>query len=183
MPRYDQSQAECHVLTFTEGILASFAHQLRIRIDSFVIDVDIEKMEVQASFDPASLHVECIIRDEDECSDLLTDEDRETIDNHIRKDILDAEFYEQILFRSTSITRTGKDHTVKGILSLVGTEKEISFPVRDHDDHQVATISLHQPDFGIKPFSTMAGTIRVKPDVRIKITVPISISEKRPISG
>jgi len=175
MPRYDESKAECYIITSTEGMLASLAHDLRIRIDRFEITVDPEKMLVEAKFDPASLHVECVIRDGEERFDILSDEDRGVIDGHISKDILDAEFYDQITFQSTSIVHSGKDYKVKGMLSLTGTVKEIEFLVRDLGDHKTAKIKLHQPDFGIKPFSTMAGTIRVKPDLNLHVSVPFHI--------
>lgn len=174
MPIYDGSKAECYVITSAEGMLASLAHELRIRIETFEIVVDPDNMVARAKFDPGSLHVECVIRDGEERFDILSDEDRAVIDGYIAKDILDAEFYESITFQSTSIVRSGKDFKVKGVLSLTGTVKEIQFVVRDLGEHKTAKIKLHQPDFGIKPYSTLAGTIRVKPDVNIHVSVPLS---------
>ena len=39
-------------------------------------------------------------------------------------------------------------------------------------DILVAEVSLHQPDFGIKPYSAMLGTLRVKPDVTVVVSLP-----------
>jgi hypothetical protein len=36
----------------------------------------------------------------------------------------------------------------------------------------VVELKLHQPDFGIKPFSAALGALRVKPDVMIRVSVP-----------
>jgi hypothetical protein len=40
--------------------------------------------------------------------------------------------------------------------------------------HFVAQVVLHQPDFGIKPYSAMLGALRIRPDVRIELSVPTS---------
>jgi hypothetical protein len=36
----------------------------------------------------------------------------------------------------------------------------------------VAEIKLHQPDFGIKPFTAALGALKVKPDVVVRVSVP-----------
>jgi hypothetical protein len=44
--------------------------------------------------------------------------------------------------------------------------------VRADGDRWVTDLKLHQPDFGIKPFSAALGALKVKPDVIIRVSVP-----------
>jgi hypothetical protein len=176
--QFDQSTAECKVFAYREGVLSSFAHDLRITVTSFVIRGDLDMKSIRAKFDAGSLHVDCVMDHGKERYDILTEENKKEIDGYIFKDILDSEFYEEITFESTSITKEGKHYLVKGILSLCGTEKEIGVKIGNGDGRQVAEATIHQPDFGIKPFSAMMGTIRVKPDVLVRVSVPLRIPQK-----
>jgi len=36
----------------------------------------------------------------------------------------------------------------------------------------VAEVPIHQPDFGIKPYSAMLGALKVKPDLVVRCSVP-----------
>ena len=70
------------------------------------------------------------------------------------------------------MTAAGDGFVVVGALTLHGTTRTLT--VRSHaaGATQVAEVTLHQPDFGIKPFSAMLGTLRVKPDLKVRVTVP-----------
>ena len=39
MALYDASNAECHIYTYKEGVLSAIAHDLKIKVTSFRIDV------------------------------------------------------------------------------------------------------------------------------------------------
>ena len=36
----------------------------------------------------------------------------------------------------------------------------------------VTVVRLHQPDFGIKPYSALLGTLKIKPEVTVRCSVP-----------
>jgi hypothetical protein len=36
----------------------------------------------------------------------------------------------------------------------------------------VAEVKIHQPDFGIKPYTAALGALKVKPDVLVRVSVP-----------
>ena len=44
--------------------------------------------------------------------------------------------------------------------------------MQQRSDRYVAEITLKQPDFGIKPFRTALGTLKVKPEVIVRVEVP-----------
>jgi polyisoprenoid-binding protein YceI len=63
---------------------------------------------------------------------------------------------------------------VKGRLEIKGKTRELSFVVRPIGPDWVCEVKLHQPDFGIKPFSAMLGAMKIKPDVDVRLSVPKS---------
>ena len=55
MPRYDASSAKVLVFTFKEGLLSAAAHDLKLEVTKFTVDV--EGTSVRAEFDATSLRV------------------------------------------------------------------------------------------------------------------------------
>jgi hypothetical protein len=49
--------------------------------------------------------------------------------------------------------------------------RRISAKASLRGDRWGAQISIHQPDYGIKPFSAMLGALKVKPKVRVRVFV------------
>jgi hypothetical protein len=70
------------------------------------------------------------------------------------------------------VTPAGDGFAIAGTLSLHGRQKRVAGTAVRTGGKLCLELTLHQPDFGIKPYSAMLGTLKVKPDVRLKITVP-----------
>lgn len=172
MKRFDQSSAKCRIFTYKEGLLSPLAHDLSINVGSFVVELDDDNM-INAVFDADSLRVESAIVEGAERPDLLSDADRKEIDKSILKDVLHADTYRKISFNSLSVRKEDSTHRVEGTLSLHGIEKVITFTVRPEGGYRVADASLHMPDFGIKPFSALFGAVRIKPDILIRVMLPV----------
>ncbi len=170
--RYDTNNARCEVFTFKEGLLSAIAHDLRIKVTGFSVEVDRAARIVEARFEAASLRVECARKADADAPDLLSPKDRGEIEHNIARDVLDAARYPEIEFRSTDIADAPGGHRVRGTLSLHGRDHDLDFTTRTEGDHETAEVTLHQPDFGIKPYSAMLGTLKVKPDVKIVLTLP-----------
>ncbi len=171
MPTYTATDAECLVFTFKEGLLSKVAHDLKIRVTSFQLSVD--ESAVKGSFDPTSLQVVCARRDGQDDQNALSDGDKAKIEQNIRKDVLEAKRHGAITFASTEVSRNGDHATVRGDLTLHGVTRAISARVTREEDWWTTEVRLHQPDFGIKPFTAMLGTLKVQPDVRVQLRVPV----------
>jgi hypothetical protein len=52
----------------------------------------------------------------------------------------------------------------------------VTVVVRKDRNRYVASARVHQPDFGIRPYTAFLGTLKVKPDVEIQILVPWPIA-------
>jgi hypothetical protein len=173
LQRLDQSSAVCEILTYKEGLLSSFAHDLRIKVTSFNIELGGIDNFIRAEFDVRSLRVECAVVDGRDRPDLLSFRDRDEINKSIITEVLDAENYPVIDLVSSSVRKDDWQYLVRGDLTVNGEKREISFTVRKEDgSHYVTDVILHLPDFGIKPFSALFGAVKIKPDILIHISIP-----------
>lgn len=171
MRKLDQDSAECFVFTYKEGLLSAVAHDLKIKVTRFQIDVDERARTVEGRFDATSLRVVCAMQNGKESKGALSAEQKREIEANIVRDVLAAGEYPEVRYVSTSVTGEGDEVQVKGQLSLHGKRKTTEVVVRKERNRYVATATIHQPDFGIRPYSALLGTLKVKADVEVRIVV------------
>lgn len=160
------------MLSFKEGLLAAVGHDLELRVTRFEIDVDDVSLTVRARFEASSLEVVGAMADGALRPGALSDADKRKIDQSLAEDVLRVREHPEIRFASTRLTPEGDGYHVTGDLSLHGRTRAIDFRARPDGDRLVVTVRVHQPDFGIKPFSAMLGTLRIKPDVVVRCAIP-----------
>lgn len=174
--------ATCHIFTFKEGLLSSVAHDLKLVVDKCVIELTKADSSdspdavtaVSASFDPRSIRVVCAQRDGRDQPGSLSADHRAEIERHIQQDVLHTDRYAEIRFASTSVTKQGSGFAVNGELLLHGQRRTLTVHGTLQDGHFRSEVRLHQPDFGIKPFSAALGTLRVKADLLVSLSVKVS---------
>ena len=172
MPHFDDTSADCLVLTYKEGLLSAVAHDLEIQVTRFEVDVGADPLSVQARFQASSLRVTGAVQDGAVSPGKLSGGDREKIEHSILTEVLHAAEHPEISFASTSVTPEGDAYRIAGDLTLHGRTRSISFVCRPEGEGLVARVRLHQPDFGIKPYSAMLGTLKIKPDVTVVVALP-----------
>lgn len=152
--------AEVLVYTFKEGALSALAHDLKIA----VTQVALEKSDdaVRATFDAGSLRVVCPQKDGKDNPGALPSLLYKEIEKNIVGDVLAAARHPKVTFESTRVTPT----EVVGMLTLHGVKKEIRC-TRSPDG--LVSARLDQRDFGIKPYTAMFGTLKVKPEVVVTV--------------
>lgn len=165
MTQYDASSAECLVFTFKDGLLSPIAHDLKIRVGRFTVNVSEDAID--GEFDASSLQVQCAMRDGREDESALSRGDKQKIEGNIRKDVLASSRFPSVRFVSSAISES----EVRGELSLRGKSRPIVVKTSQVGDEQFAEVTVHQPDFGIKPFTAALGTLKVKPDVRVQLRI------------
>jgi hypothetical protein len=174
---FDASTAECLVFTYKEGLLAAVAHDLKIRVTAFTISADEATRHIEARFDAHSLRVVGAVSGDRVLSEVLSTANKREIEANIVRDVLRADTYPEIHFVSKAVLETttrdgGKVYTLRGRLSLHGHERMVNVRVRDNGAAFVGDCRLHQPDFGIQPYSALLGALRIKPGVTIRVTLP-----------
>ena len=59
MARFDAYNSECLVFSFKDGLLARLAHDLKLQVERFSIEVDDSTRQIKATFYPSSIQVAC----------------------------------------------------------------------------------------------------------------------------
>lgn len=172
--RYDASSAECLIFTYKEGLLSAIAHDLMLRVDRFAIEVSPAPggWRIDARFAADSVHVVCSLRGGDPHQQSPIDEgDRRKIERATHDEVLQVARHPEIRFEGTA-TATAAGYEAVGELTLHGVTRPLRLTSHAAGASQVGEVVIHQPDYGIKVFTAMLGTLKIRPDVRIRVTLP-----------
>jgi polyisoprenoid-binding protein YceI len=86
--------------------------------------------------------------------------------------VLRASRFPDIRFASTAASRRVDGYDVEGTLTLTGVSRPVTVEVRRDGERLVAEVLVHQPAFGIRPYSAMLGALKVRADVLVRVSVP-----------
>jgi polyisoprenoid-binding protein YceI len=157
MPSFDAQNAECLVFTFKDGLLSPVAHDLRLRVTCFSIEVAASADSVTATFDASSLVVDVPMKDGAENPSALSAADKHKT-AQIRDDVLETRKYPEIAFRSRSLRKRddgGYDFT--GELSLHGVTRLLGGATQLVGGRQRLELTLHQPISASRPTRRCSG--------------------------
>jgi polyisoprenoid-binding protein YceI len=179
-PRVPNLQAGRYVLGPGEGTLsvrtertgaaAKAGHNLLLHVTAWearlVIGKDAAGSSLELDVDATSLRV----REGTGGMQALGDDDMANIERTIDDDVLKRR---DITFRSTAMEPAGGGgFSVQGDLTLRGTTRPLSFAVAvDGDDAISATAVVTQSNWGMKPYSTLFGALKVVDEVEVAIEV------------
>jgi polyisoprenoid-binding protein YceI len=166
--------ASIHIYTYKAGLLAAVGHDVLLRAAQFSFVADPDEPSIRGTIDASSIEVVNAVSGDIETPDALSAGDRKTILKYVQNNILNVSKYPKISFESTDVYDEDGEWEVEGDLTLHGTTRSITLTAQADGDALVGEITLNQPAFGIKPFSAMMGTLKIKPDVRIVIRVPVA---------
>ncbi len=172
MARYDATTAECLVFTYKEGVLSAIAHDLKHRVTAFTVDVDDRTGAIDARFDARSLRVECVMRAGREAPGSLRDDQKREIEGNVIKDVLHARRHPEIRFVSREVEPQGEGLRVVGTLSLHGVDRRLEAVARRDGERLVASVPIHQPDYGIQPYRALLGALKIQPTLRVQLSIP-----------
>jgi polyisoprenoid-binding protein YceI len=171
MPAVDERLgAEARVLTFKEGLLSAVAHDLELAVEH--VHVEWSSEAVRATFDLRSVRVLHAMVAGRPAPDVLSPHDREKIARTIANDVLKTERYPEARFQSSAVNARDDGYVVRGLLTLVGRSEEISADVRRVGSRYATELVLDQCRFGITPYSAMLGTLKLKPEVIVRLSIP-----------
>lgn len=162
---FTPDNARVEVLTFKEGLLSPMAHDLCIDVQDF--EVEISDGHVEGHFDLSSLVVIFALDKGEVDGSALSASDKKKIQKAIRNDVLHTNRYPECTFEADL---NGVDEgIVVGELELHGEEGTVRANVEESDAGVSVNVDVHQPDFGIKPYTAMLGSIRIRPNVIIRV--------------
>jgi hypothetical protein len=168
MPTFDATTATCRVFTEKDGLLSRLAHDLELAVTRFTVKADDDAVE--GTFDPRSLRVLHALQD-GQPTQALSDWDKRDIEGNLEREVLLSP--SPIHFVSTAITREPEGGAkVAGTLTLNSRSRPVELSVRREEGRFVTELVLHQLDWGIIPFSSMMGALKIKPEVRVRLSLP-----------
>lgn len=160
------AEGRVHVFTFKDGLLARAAHDLRLRVERFLVSVD--EQRVTASFDADSLRVDGTMREGALDRQELSDKDKEQIERTTRDEILQASRHPKVVFEGTE-QKEGDRHRVAGQLSLRGKKLPIELLVREEQGRLKGAVELEPSRWGIRPYKALLGAIKLQDRVRLEL--------------
>jgi len=170
------AQSTFTVQAFAEGLLSAFGHDPVLAIKDFSGEVQF----VPGSFEAASVKM-TVKADSIVLSTEVKEKDRIEIEQTMREQVLEIAKYPEIVFVSSNISVTklaeGRYRArVIGDLTFHGaTQKNLwitpEVTVSGESLSAKGVFSLKQTDFGIKPFSAAAGTIKLKNELKFSFDI------------
>ena len=152
------SNGSLKVKTGKEGAAAKMGHNLTLNVKAWEATVEGgDSPSIKLTADPSSLEVES----GEGGATPLGDKDKKDIKKTIDNKVLGSS---QISFTSSEVT----DSEAKGDLSIAGKSSNVSVPLNVSGDKISGSITLSQKEFGIKPFSTMMGALKVTDPVTVE---------------
>ena len=172
MAKYEFHPAESRftVQAFATGLLAALGHNPTFAIREFSGTLEFDP-QAPAS---ASLALS-IVAASLALTDRVKPQDLDEIETTMRRDVLETEAHPRVTFRSTRIAADRIADTwhrvrIAGLLALHGVERshEIEAQLRTSDGRARLNgeTSLSLSDYGLKKVSALAGTIKLKDEVR-----------------
>jgi polyisoprenoid-binding protein YceI len=158
------------VRTGRTGAAAKAGHDLVIEVTAWRATLDLAAADpaeraLSLEADPRSLRV----REGTGGMQSLGDDDKANIAKTIDDDVLEGR---PIAFRSSSV-EAGPDGTglrVQGDLDLAGTRRPVAFHLNAAADGRLTgSARIRQSDWGMKPYSTLFGTLKVADEVEVTI--------------
>jgi polyisoprenoid-binding protein YceI len=157
------------VRTGKTGAASKAGHNLVIEVTSWQATLDLPDGSAERALaltaDPRSLRV----RDGSGGVQALGDDDKASIAQTIDEEILKGT---AIAFRSTRVEAgpDGAGLRVEGDLDLVGASRPVAFHLDAGADGRITgRATLKQSDWGIKPYSTLFGTLKVTDEVEVAV--------------
>jgi hypothetical protein len=173
MATIGERDGEVRIFTFKEGLLSRVAHDLEIAVERFSINWDSGRTKVSATFDATSLRVLHPIVHGQPSPGALSARDLAKIESNIADDVLHTQRHPEVRFESSSITADGDDFVIRGDLTLAGRSNDLRVVVRREGARWVSEVVIDQPRWGVTPYSAMMGTLRIKPEVRVRLSVNV----------
>jgi polyisoprenoid-binding protein YceI len=161
---FGPENASLAVRTERTGAAAKAGHNLVIEVGSWqaTLTVDGQAASVEVSADSGSLRVLEGTGGIQELGDDDKADIKQTIDDEVLKG-------ERITFRSTGAEPSGEGLRITGDLTLHGQTHPLDLDVAAAGGALTASAVIRQSDWGIKPYSTLFGALKVVDDVTVSI--------------
>ena len=177
--RLDPKQSELVVKTWKEGLASALAHNHVISATEVVGTLTWDAAAPEQGQVQVTVQVAGLVVDRPELrkkhhreDNVVSEGDRKKVTDAMLGDQqLDLRKFPTIAFTSTAIAKGAQGYVVTGQLTLHGVTKTVTAPaqiaLKDGVVQGDAAFKLKVSDYGIRPYSTALGTIKVKDEVEL----------------
>jgi hypothetical protein len=159
--RLGPANGSLSVRTGRTGAAAKAGHNLLIDVTVWQATLELgDQTSIVLDADATSLRV----REGTGGMQALDDDDKASIEETIDDEVLKRQAIE---FRSTSVQVDGGRIGVAGELTLVGATRPIEFDLTAGGGKLDGSVVVKQSDWGIAPYSTLFGTLKVVDEVTV----------------
>src|SRR5579863_5156232 len=161
---------------FATGLLSAFAHNPKIAVRSFDGYVDLTPGAPLLAGAQMRLRIQA---DSLEVADDMSEKDREEIRRRMREEVFDAENFPEIVYQCSKVTASGVGDrywvALQGELTMRGITRPVPVAAKvllnGNSLRASGEFTLRQSDFKIPLVTAVAGTIRVKDEVKCTFDV------------
>jgi polyisoprenoid-binding protein YceI len=167
------------IRTGRQGLAAKAGHDLTIDVTTWSADLTHDPNDLAATTLAVTVDLNSLSAREGSGSALpLTDRDRNEINATMRR-ILGSGASPTAAFVANRVVTSAAGGSIDGTLTIHGIEQPLRLAVEHTDaDRYRGTATVTQSAFGIKPYSGMFGTLKVRDDVRIEFDVDLAGAER-----
>ncbi len=171
MVRFDAETLILDILTSREGVLSRAGHDLRLRAERLDAWVDDAGVHLRVAAD--QVRPICARKGDRDAFGVLGDADLRRIASNVQGEVLQARRWPQIAF---DCPLPAPDATwAQGQLTLRGVTRPLRVYLEQRNGQLHGHATVVQTAFGVEPYSTMMGAIRVADEVEIQVRAPIGL--------
>ena len=161
----DPKRSTLTVRVFKSGLFRAFA-------DDHVIEAPLADGSLDDSATP-NVRIAVDVRGMRVLDPGLSTKNRQEVQTRmLGPEVLDAERFQYIRFRSETVQKGDADRwSIRGELEVRGQTRPVTLNVVRDQGHYKGSTSLKQSDFGITPISIVGGTVKVKDEVKIDFDI------------
>jgi hypothetical protein len=165
------TQGTFHVFTYKDGLLSSVAHDLRLSLERFEVEVDADAGTVSGRFWPASLRIDGSVKHGTLDPKGLSDRDRRDIHDNLTEKVLHTDRQPEVRFTG-KLAVDAPLGRVDGTLSLGGRDAPLNVTLRREGGRYQGEVELVPSKWGIAPFKALMGAIKLQDRVRVVFDLP-----------
>lgn len=155
------------IYTFKEGLLSTVAHDLRLTLERWTIEVD-DDGAVKGRFHPATLRVDGPMRSGRLEVNGLSDKDRREIQGTVGEKLLHTARFPDVQLEGR-VSGEGPRRAFEGTLTLVGRTAPLRAAVEVNGARVTVEVELQPTRWGIAPYKALLGAIRLQDRVRVTL--------------
>jgi hypothetical protein len=160
-----------NVFTFKDGLLSAVAHDLRLTLDRFELEVDADAGTVAGRFWPASLRIDGAIKNGQLDASGLSERERREIHDNLTDKILKTDRSPEVRFQGR-LAVDAPVGRVDGTLTLSGRDAPVTVTLRREAGRYRGEAELAPSRWGIPPFKALMGAIKLQDRVRLTFDLP-----------